>query len=215
MYSLLPIFLMTAVACAFFACKNKTADESQKGTEDSVSCCSSNLPKRFASKADTAISTGKLTSHDGMVWIAGGTFKMGAVNNEGRRDEYPQHEVKVDGFWMDVTEVTNAQFKKFVDATGYKTTAEKTPDWSELKKQLPPGTPKPHDSLLVASSLVFTPPTHPVPLNDASQWWSWKKGADWKHPQGQGGTPPPLQPQPASPTPIKERPPPGHPDAHG
>lgn len=113
---------------------------------------------------------------------------MGAADGEGRPDEYPQHKVKLDGFWIDITEVTNAQFKKFIDATGYITTAEKKPDWEELKKQLPPGTPKPDESMLVASSLVFTPPVLPVPLNDVAQWWSWKEGADWKHPQGPGST---------------------------
>ena len=62
---------------------------------------------------------------------------------------------------MDATEVTNAQFKKFVEATGYITMAEKAPDWEELKKQLPAGTIKPHDSLLVAASLVFALLPHP------------------------------------------------------
>ena len=109
---------------------------------------------------------------------------MGASDDEGRPDEYPQHEVTVDGFWMDETEVTNAQFEAFVKATGYITTAEKKPDWEELKNQLPPGTPKPADDVLVASSLVFSPPAHAVALDDVSQWWSWVPGADWRHPQG-------------------------------
>ncbi|MEO8406436.1 MAG: formylglycine-generating enzyme family protein, partial [Chitinophagaceae bacterium] len=81
-------------------------------------------------------------------------------------------------------EVTNAAFQKFVKATGYITTAEQKPDWKELKKQLPAGTPKPPDSLLVAASLVFTPPSYGVNLDDATQWWSWSKGANWKHPHG-------------------------------
>jgi formylglycine-generating enzyme required for sulfatase activity len=85
---------------------------------------------------------------------------------------------------MDATEVTNSQFAEFVKATGYITTAERKPDWEELKKQVPPGTPKPADSLLVAASLVFTPPSSPVPLNDASIWWRWVTGASWKHPEG-------------------------------
>lgn len=89
-------------------------------------------------------------------------------------------------FYLDSTEVTNAQFARFVNATKYVTTAERTPHWDELKKQLPPGTPKPHDSLLTASSLVFRPTVKPVPLNDPGQWWQWKKRADWKHPQGPG-----------------------------
>jgi formylglycine-generating enzyme required for sulfatase activity len=89
---------------------------------------------------------------------------------------------------MDKTEVTNKQFRAFVEATHYITTAEKGPDWEELKKQLPPGTPKPAAELLVAASLVFTPPDHAVDLHDASQWWSWVKGADWRHPEGPGSS---------------------------
>ncbi len=124
--------------------------------------------------------------HKGMVWVPGGTFMMGGDNNQAAPDEYPKHKVTVDGFWMDSREVTNAEFRKFVQATGYITTAEHKPQWNELKKDLPPGTPKPPDSLLVAASLVFKPTDHPVNLNDYSQWWEWKKGADWQHPQGQG-----------------------------
>src|SRR5262249_13631883 len=78
----------------------------------------------------------------------------------------------------------NAEFAQFVKATGYITVAERKPDWEELKKQLPPGTPKPADDVLVPASLVFNPPSHPVPLNNASLWWQWKKGADWYHPLG-------------------------------
>jgi formylglycine-generating enzyme required for sulfatase activity len=66
------------------------------------------------------------------------------------------------------------------------TTAERKPDWEELKKQLPPDTPKPDESLLVAASLVFTPPAQKVDLNDYSQWWSWVPGASWKNPEGPG-----------------------------
>src|SRR5690606_19631951 len=91
-----------------------------------------------------------------------------------------------DLFWMDETEVTNRQFKAFTDATGYVTVAERKPEWSELQKQLPPGTPKPHDSVLVAGSLVFLPPDYAVSLNDYSQWWKWTPGANWRHPEGPG-----------------------------
>src|SRR5688572_32268763 len=95
----------------------------------------------------------------GMVWIPGGEFIMGGLDgdHEARLDEYPAHAVTVNGFWMDETETTNAEFKKFVEATGYVTTGEKKPEWAELQKQVPPGTPKPHDSLLVAACMVFTP----------------------------------------------------------
>jgi len=124
--------------------------------------------------------------HPGMVWIPEGEFEQGGDNDQAADDEYPKHKVKLNGFWMDVTEVTNAMFAEFVKATGYITTAETKPDWEELKKQLPPGTPKPDESVLVASSLVFEAPATPVPLEDYSQWWVWKQGADWKHPHGPG-----------------------------
>jgi len=158
--------------------------------EDSLLHCSSNLPSRFGSAAGTDTTMVNVqpdsVSHEGMVWIPGGTYLMGAHDQDGREDEYPQHQVKVSGFWMDVTEVTNAQFKQFVEATGYVTTAEIAPDWNELSKQLPPGTPKPHDSLLVPASLVFVKQPAGAGLGDPSIWWSWKKGANWRHPQGQG-----------------------------
>jgi formylglycine-generating enzyme required for sulfatase activity len=113
---------------------------------------------------------------------------MGADNDQALSDEYPKHTVTVSGFWIDRTEVTNAQFAAFVRATGYVTTAERKPDWNELRKQLPPGTPKPDASLLVPASLVFDPPDHPVDLNDYAQWWAWKKGANWRHPHGPGSS---------------------------
>ena len=119
-----------------------------------------------------------------MVWIEGGAFEMGADNNQASTDEYPKHKVSVSGFWMDETEVTNAQFEKFVKATGYVTTAEKDVDWEEIKNQVEPGTPKPPAEMLKASSLVFKPSKTEVNLGDFSQWWEWKQGANWKHPEG-------------------------------
>ncbi|WP_299758309.1 formylglycine-generating enzyme family protein [uncultured Pontibacter sp.] len=154
----------------------------------SVASCHDGMPSRFASAEAPVVAQVKELSHEGMVWIEGGTFGMGATDEEGRPDEYPQHQVKVDGFWMDATEVTNGQFADFVEATGYVTTAERAPDWEELKKQLPAGTPKPHDSLLVAASLVFTPPVQQVPLQNPGQWWNWQKGANWRQPQGPGSS---------------------------
>lgn len=172
-----------AVSC------NQQGESKVAGHNDTVVSCESNLPSRFSGIAiDSSILKSDSASHQGMVWVEAGTFLMGASDDEGRPDEYPRHEVKVKGFWIDATEVTNAQFKKFVDATGYVTTAEKAPDWGEMKKQLPPGTPKPPDSVLVAASLVFTPTSQPVPLNNANVWWSWKKGASWKHPHGEGSS---------------------------
>lgn len=127
-----------------------------------------------------------LTKPKGMVWIEGGAFSLGNTNPGAMKAEYPAVEATVKGFWIDETEVTNADFKKFVDKTGYKTVAERFVDWEELKKQLPEGTPKPDDEMLKPGSLVFTPPNHAVPLNDFSVWWSWVPGASWQHPQGPG-----------------------------
>src|SRR5215467_772888 len=107
----------------------------------------------------------------GMVWISGGEFTMGSDDPKARADERPTHRVRVDAFWMDKTVVTNAQFRQFVEATGYITIAERKPDWEELKKQLPPGTPKPPDEALTAGSTVLQPTTGPVDLSDWSQWW--------------------------------------------
>lgn len=119
---------------------------------------------------------------DHMIWIPATTYAMGGVGTEARKDEFPVHKVSLDGFWIDQTEVTNAAFERFVNATHYVTTAEQKPDWEELKKQLPPGTPKPSDDVLVPGALVFVKANGPVDLHDYSQWWKWEKGADWKHP---------------------------------
>ena len=124
---------------------------------------------------------------EGMVWIPGATFMQGAVDQDkmAMDHEKPAHKVAVDGFFMDVTEVTNGQFKKFVDETGYVTIAERAIDWEEMKKQLPEGTPKPHDSIMQPGSLTFKKAKSSVPnLYDFSQWWSWTIGANWRHPNG-------------------------------
>lgn len=196
MRSLKLIVLLTGFC---IACKQKPVAVTSNYTAlpEAVSskkklCCESNIPARFASvklNVPAVIEAGAISElHPGMVLIKPGTFVMGGNNSQAEEDEYPRHKVMVKGFWMDTTEVTNAQFGSFVKATGYITTAERKPDWNEMKKQLPPGTPKPDDSLLVAASLVFTPPDHAVALNDYSQWWAWKKGADWKHPHGPGSS---------------------------
>lgn len=123
-------------------------------------------------------------NQEGMVWIPGGEFVMGTNEVEAYEAEKPAVNLKIKGFWMDIHEVTNAEYLKFAEATGYLTLAEKKPEWEDLKKQLPPGTPKPDESLLVAGSMVFTPPPYPVPTEDITIWWSWVKGANWRHPSG-------------------------------
>lgn len=129
------------------------------------------------------------TAPPGMVWIPGGEFTMGtnvsanhgtcAVRG-GLSDAQPLHRVFVDGFWMDKTEVTNKEFAKFVKATGYKTVADIAPTAEEF-----PTAPKEN---LKAGSTVFSPPPHAVPLNNIFQWWQYKHGADWRHPEGPEST---------------------------
>ncbi len=122
---------------------------------------------------------------DGMVWIPGGEFSMGA-NIEAEdmcslpgatKDAQPIHRVRVDPFWMDATEVTNEQFAKFVAATGYITVAEQKPTEAEF-----PGAPP---EVLVAGSILFTTMPGPVPLTQA-RWWSYVAGVSWQHPAGPG-----------------------------
>ena len=175
---------MALISFYMMACGNATVTENVK--HDSTMSCDAKIPSRITGLRDSTDIKTVGSSGEGMVWIPAAEIKLGASDEEGRPDEYPTHSVKLKGFWMDETEVTNAQFKKFVDATGYITTAEKAVDWEEIKKQLPEGTPRPADSLLMASSLVFSAPARPVDLNDVSQWWTWKKGADWRHPKGPG-----------------------------
>jgi formylglycine-generating enzyme len=121
---------------------------------------------------------------EGMVWITGGEFSMGAndppdmdeVGMKATEDARPIHRVYVDGFFMDKTDVTNSEFAKFVKATGYITIAERKPRAEDF-----PGAPPEN---LVAGSVVFSPPNHPVPLDNHFQWWAYVPGANWRHPLG-------------------------------
>ena len=144
-------------------------------------------PIELPASAD-ATATNVAPAPDGMVWVPAGEFTMGWDGPEARFDEKPAHRVRMEGFWMDTTEVTNAQFREFVDATGYVTTAERPADWEMLKTQLPPGTPKPADEMLLPGAVVFTPPDHAVSLSDFSQWWTITPGANWRCPDGPGSS---------------------------
>ena len=112
-----------------------------------------------------------------MVWIPGGTFWMGCEGC-GMPDALPVHLVEVDGFWMDRAPVTNAEFERFVTATGYVTVAERPLDAKDF-----PGVPK---EMLMPGSAVFAPTSRPVPLDNPLQWWRYTPGASWKHPEGPG-----------------------------
>lgn len=130
----------------------------------------------------------KSSDHPGMVFIPGGEFLMGSNSKLAKPNEKPAHTVMVNAFWMDQTDVTNAQFAEFVRATGYVTTAEQKPDWETLKVQLAPDTPKPSDDKLIPGAMVFVGTSEPVPLDDNARWWQFVPGADWRHPQGPGSS---------------------------
>jgi formylglycine-generating enzyme len=115
-----------------------------------------------------------LARTDGMVFIPGGAFRMGSDRHY--PEEAPVHRVSVDGFWIDRTPVTNREFRKFVNATGYVTFAELPPD----PKDYPGALPK----MLKAASLVFEPPKGPVDLRNWASWWTFKRGANWRRPHG-------------------------------
>lgn len=123
---------------------------------------------------------------EGMVWIPGGEFSMGCADPrqlphggaEPMDDARPIHRVQVDGFWMDEHPVTNAEFARFVDETGYTTVAERPLDPAEF-----PGAPA---ALLQPGSLVFVVPENP-PVH-YSHWWRWVPGASWHHPEGPGSS---------------------------
>ena len=114
----------------------------------------------------------------GMLWIPGGTFPMGSDRHY--PEEAPAHPVSVDGFWMDRTPVTNAQFQKFVKETGHVTLAEQPADPALYPDALP--------ERLAPSSIVFVPPPGPIGLGDPYQWWQYVPGANWRHPEGPGSS---------------------------
>ena len=123
-------------------------------------------------------------SYDGMAKIPAGTLNMGGDNEQADRNELPKHKVVIASFWMDEREVTNQQFSDFIEATNYLTVAERPINWEEMAKELPPGTPKPPDSLLLPGALVFQAPKQQIDMNNPGNWWFWVTGANWRHPAG-------------------------------
>jgi sulfatase modifying factor 1 len=115
----------------------------------------------------------------GMVWIETGNFWMGC-KDEAFKDARSLHQIHIDGFWIDRTEVTNEQFSRFVQATGYKTVAERKPEAKDFPNAPPEN--------LVAGALVFIAPSHPVSTRSHYNWWHYLPGADWRHPEGPGSS---------------------------
>jgi sulfatase modifying factor 1 len=123
---------------------------------------------------------------DGMAWVPGGPFWMGYADSPD--GDAPPHQVAVTGFWMDKTEVTNAQFEAFVKATGYKSVAELPPSAEDFNGEAPPTGAK-------AFSIVFVKLSGDVSLRgpwpelnprqpNQPPWWGAVPGADWRHPEG-------------------------------
>ena len=192
---IIAIFTVLAIVIVpgYFVIRYQTATKSggtgettssKPGSSENTTASQTTTPPFLPTIENKTASSGQ--SPEGMVWIPGGEFSMGSeIPSEGVctmatmiavEDAKPIHRVYVDGFWMDKTVVTNEQFEKFVKATGYKTVAEIVPS----KKEFPDAPPE----LLVAGSLVFTPPAEPVKLDNVAQWWSYVPGANWRHPTG-------------------------------
>src|SRR5579872_5604943 len=156
----------------------KVVERTRSNRENGFFVPMSNSPPRTPAPTATnpppARTNSSLAGTNNMVWIPGGTFWMGS--EEGRPDELPLHQVTVDSFWMDKTEVSNEQFGQFAQATGYITIAERKPD--------PVDFPGAKPDLLVPGSVVFSPPAEEVPLTDATAWWRYVPGANWRHPEG-------------------------------
>lgn len=157
-------------------------DSSLTAARKTTASTPNSQPNFEATIVNSAAAPGALP--EGMVCIPGGEFSMGSLDptdmvcggDEPMVDARPLHRVYVDGFFMDATEVTNEEFDRFAKATGYVTVAERKPTREEF--------PDAPEENLVAGSVVFSPPPRPVPLNDHYQWWSYVRGANWRHPEG-------------------------------
>lgn len=210
-FSLAVIFILSAM----FSC-NETSNTSPKTTETPTRkialCYSKDVPQKslpFLNQeileeiAQIEVSEAKKTDTTGMVWIEGGSFEMGGdkledssensthqgFGNQARPDEFPKHLAQVNGFWIDQTEVSNAQFKEFIEATGWKTIAERPIDLEDIMKQLPKGAEPPSADMLEAGSLVFHSPKNSQRMNySVGDWWKMEKGANWRNPQGKGSS---------------------------
>ena len=179
---------LTLVSLILF-CSSCEKSKNDLEQNEILSCCE-NIPSRIGTNANIL--------KDNMVWIPDGEFTMGAevadfMNNwpfsaRSRVDERPLHRVKLDGFWMSRTPVTNQEFKNFVDSTGYITTAEKPIKLEDIMKGLPPGTPPPEKQSLEPSSMVFTSPEPTIQINNVLSWWRWQKDANWRQPEGPGSS---------------------------
>lgn len=203
--SVLVIFIL----CFVISCKNKDVEIAVDANHESLSCSSvsrakvvmgkNDLNKSYLAAIDSiVVNSEKTTNFEGMIRIPGGVFEMGGDTPPGfedmpetalpQGDELPKHSVQVSDFWMDEHEVTNAEFNEFIEATGYITVAERPIDWEEMKKQLPPGTPKPPEENLQPASLVFEYASKNASRDNLGNWWSFRSQVNWRHPNGPGSS---------------------------
>ena len=118
------------------------------------------------------------SDREGMAWIPGGTFRMGSDRHY--PEEAPVHTVSVDAFWMDTCVVTNDEFRRFVEATGHVTLAERPPDPADYPGAKP--------DMLMPASVVFRKPNRRVDLGNHYNWWTYVAGANWRNPEGPGSS---------------------------
>ena len=130
--------------------------------------------QKFESQHDTETQINQSASDAGMVWIPGGTFRMGSDHHY--PEEAPAHSATVEGFWIDRYLITNEQFAQFVEATKNITLAERPPKAEDYPGALP--------EMLQPASVVFRKPKEPVDLRNHYNWWTYIPGADWRHPEG-------------------------------
>lgn len=169
----------------------KLIDSAHAGGWRMAACCAAALsmalvgaPSAKRQAAAQRSAPGIAAAHKEMVHVPGGTFAMGMADPRGHihggteamEDARPVHRVSVRSFWIDKTTVTNAQFTRFVQATGYVTVAERPLNSKDFPRASPAN--------LRPGAIVFTRPERPVPLDDSYRWWSYVPGADWRHPLG-------------------------------
>ena len=181
---LLLIVIAIAVAIGFswwlLRGTSSTPDSAVKATEKKNPLTRNSQPNFEATISNSTSAPGSLP--DGMIFIPGGEFSMGSLDptemscggDQPMDDARPLHRVYVDGYFMDVTEVTNSQYEQFVNATDYVTVAERKPTREEF--------PDAPEENLVAGSVVFSPPSRKVKPDNHYQWWSYIPGANWRHP---------------------------------
>ena len=175
--------ILVLALCVCAIAMNRSADIQQVAAQsDGPMQCDSGMSRHslhaavMVAREDIAAPEKSGNAEDappGMVWVRGGRFWMGTNHME---DAQPVHQVEVKGFWIDRTDVTNEEFARFVQATGYVTVAERPLDPKEFPDLAPAD--------LAPGGVVFTPPAGPVALENPLAWWRFVRGANWRHPNG-------------------------------